>query len=285
MALKRYRPRRVVRRRRAVSRVKKGLSPLAIRGGRMYSMQVPRLRQLRTHYFKRVGAQIPFTFQYTTTHPTTTNGLAITCPSVLTSGGANILGYNMASSVSTTPLNCASGVSIYGGTGSPVPNTQSFGFSIQFSLQQVMEHLDFTTLFDRYKILGVKIQIIWHSNVAQMNNAAVFPTMYQIFDGDDATVPTSKNTMLKQEGVKVKTLSRAGKYSFYCKPRQLISPSTSTAGSTNALTQRANWINSADAGVNHFGMKFFIDDIPYANGCYNLLQIQPTFYLACKDTL
>lgn len=281
MAYKSYRPRKfpspskTLRRKAVMSRSRRT-------GAIKQIASIPRLVNRGIHYFKRVGAQVPLTFQYAAAAPSTP-GLVVSSPAILTSGGANILGYTMASTASSG-VNMCNGVSIYCGSGQ-IPNTSNFGFSISFSLQQVMEHIDFTTLFDRYKILGVKVDLQWHSNVAQMNNAAVFPTLYYVYDSDDATVPIDKKTMLKQEGVKQRVMSKAGKYSFYCKPRQLITTATTTSGATNQITGPAKWINSADAGVNHYAMKFFVDDVPFATGCYNLLQIQPTFYLALKDTI
>lgn len=280
---------RMVRRRRnplrgrSLSRIKRSTG--AYRIGRVGTVpfSIPRLVPRGIHYFKRVGAQIPLSLLYTSTP---TANFYVQSKVVNTAGGAQITGISMASSASAgTANNCTGGSYIYGGnSNSGFPNTGSFGISWMFSLQQVVEHLDFTGLFDRYKIAGVKLDVIFHHNNAQIAGGALFPTLYHVFDGDDATIPTTLNSVLKQENCKVKVLSRGGKYSIFCKPRQLLSPATDTAGSTKILTERAKWNNTADAGVQHYAIKMFVDDIYYNTNTSMLITLQPTFYLQMRDT-
>lgn len=244
---------------------------------------ISRLQLRGIHYFKRTCQPLPMRLEYTVA------GLQVQGPTLLTSGGAQVLGYSMGSNanavVANNITNGATGKILGGSSASGLPNTSSFGFSITFSLQQVIQHLEFTGLFDRYKIVGAKVDIIWHCNTASVAGNAIFPTLYYVYDGDDASVPLYASSIQNQEGLRTKVLSKGGRYSFYCRPRQLISTSTTTTGATNTLTLPAKWNNSADAGTNHYAMKFFVDDILTQSGTQMLFSIHPTLYFACKDTI
>lgn len=281
---------RAIRKRYGVKRfsgVRRRNMPVSVPVLRSFvSTRVPRLMNRQTHYFKRIGATIPLSFVFDATN----NRMQCLTKTVLDANASPIVGWYGNSTVQVAPISLTNGNIIPCGTGTlqqtasgtGVGNTSSLGFTATFNLGQAVEHTDFTTLFDRYKILGVSVKIMYHHNSASVINPSMFPTLYYCYDGDDGSVVTSKLDIQRQEGCKVQVLR--GSHKFYCKPRIELSPSTSTSGSTQVLTERAKWLNCVDAKVNHYAMKFFIDNITNLSGSVQGIEIQPYFYLALKDT-
>lgn len=164
--------------------------------------------------------------------------------------------------------------------------TQQVGSSIRFKLNSTIDHAEFTNLFDRYKITGVKLKFMYQHNIASNNTTAndvILPVLSYSFDGDDASVPASYNDIASKQYVRQKILNGNTMFSVYYKPRisKEIYRSTTTTGYSS---EKACWLNSATDDIHHFGVKMWLNNWTDGVNVLNQLTITPTYYLALRDT-
>jgi len=280
MAYKSYSPRRVMRRRPQLRAGKK-----LTRSNRKFNI-LKSLTPNNIHYFKRLGYTIPIAL----TGQTAPDALRIQNPGILNDYSTWVSGWFISNASTSVPFGSnadgtgAPSAAFFNGTTSTlIPGTAGFGMSATFNLAQCQQYLDFSSLFDQYKILKVKLRIMFHSNIAQINNAAVLPSIYYVVDSDDATAPGNRNAVLRQEGAKMKVL-KGNTLTLTIRPNQLINVNTTTAGSTSIGLYKG-WTNCADTRVNHFGLKMWIENMPFGVGFNNLIEILPEYTLAFKDTI
>lgn len=163
-------------------------------------------------------------------------------------------------------------------------NTAQFGMAYNFQLKQAVEYTDFTQLFDRYKVLGVKLNILYQNNMGDPNSHCL-PGMTMAWDGDDAGVPSNKEDVSRKLNARTSILNANRPKSIYIRPR--ITKSVYQQGLTTAYTsERSCYIDCNNSTVEHYGYKFWIDSWLATTGAQSgqLLTIEPTVYLACKDS-
>lgn len=165
--------------------------------------------------------------------------------------------------------------------------TEQFGVGIKSMLQSVIDYTDFTHLFDRYKIIGVKYKFMFQNNVSTVNGRsqpnAPLPLITYAFDGDDAGVPASRGVVSQKSYAKQRILNGNNMFSLYVKPR--VDKAVYRSGTTSAYSsERAPWLDSTYTDVEHYGLKLWINNWLSDSGQSTMkLTIQPVFYLACKD--
>ena len=171
-------------------------------------------------------------------------------------------------------------------------STYQFGGAMQFQLDQTLEWKDFSNLFDKYKIKGVKVTIIPlgqpSTNAAPSILANTnYPTIALAVDNDDATLPTTWEQVAVKQDCKIRRLSKP--VSVYIR-----NPKVAAAiydGVTNAYSPKTGWVDNQNPDVPHYGLKFFIRDCPLPqppsagaiNGANVMFRIATTYYLAMKD--
>lgn len=249
MAARRARSTRKVRRRRYG-----GVRFRATKNKTTMLMSV-RPRSRATHYFKRLGSEYILGCSTVSNQPawtTTNNSLATGTPSLDDFG------------------------------------TYQLGGAFKFKLVNVLQPADFGTLFDRYKIMGVKLKFLFQVNNSTgqgLGNTSPLPILTYSFDGDDAAVPSDKNSVAVKQYAKERIMNANRTFSVYIKPRvdKLVYAGAVTSGYTS---ERACWLDMANDSIEHYGLKFWINnwysDAPSSSF---KLTIVPTYYLACKDTL
>jgi len=168
-----------------------------------------------------------------------------------------------------------------------VLNTYQFGASIQFKLESSVQAADIIGMFDRYKIIGVKLRCLYQCNVAAAGAAtgSILPVINYAFDADDVVVPTLITDVTRKQYCKTKVMNANKPFNIWIKPRQLLQSSLPGAD----ITVRPLWNNCANADIPHYGLKMFISNWqadPGLTGSAELhqLTIQPTYYFALKDT-
>lgn len=162
-------------------------------------------------------------------------------------------------------------------------NTAQFGMSYQAQLDQVVEYQDFTQLFDRYKIMGVKLRIQYQNNMGDPNQHCL-PGFTTAWDGDDAGIPSNKEDVTRKLGAKTSILNANRPFSIFFRPR--VTKQVYQAGLTSAYTsERSCFLDCGNPDVEHYGYKFWIDSWLATLGAQNgqLLTIEPTMYLSMKD--
>lgn len=171
-------------------------------------------------------------------------------------------------------------------------STYQFGGAMQFQLNQTLEWKDFTNLFDRYRIKGVKVTIIplgqpsTNAAPALLANTN-YPTIALAVDNDDADLPTTWEQIAVKQDCKIKRLSKP--VSVYIKAPKLAN--TIYDGITNAYTISKGWVNTQYADVPHYGLKFFMRDCPLPqppqagaiNGANVMFRVVTKYYLSMKD--
>lgn len=186
--------------------------------------------------------------------------------------------------------------------GTAVPSTffdsNDVGMGIRFKLDSVIDYGDFTQLFDRYKITGVKLDIMYQQSTQYVNpdgsGPLIQPTLYWAYDFDDATPPASADQLTNKSYVRQRVLTaNRSSTKVFLKPRlpkAIVTDAGSGLQAINATTERATWIDCGLPGIQHFGLKLWLANMPKGNyvspevshtTCQ--LRIQPTYYLALRD--
>lgn len=180
------------------------------------------------------------------------------------------------------------GLPIYGALYNDI--TGAFLFRLRDSLQWNQ----FSTLYDRVKLNGIKIQFIpqWSQGFATMDSVgavasqtAILPTMKVVHDYDDSTPPQTINSVWARRG-RVFRLNKP--FSVFIKPRirsgVLSVPQGGGSGVIPALSIPSTFMDVASAAdVAHYGLKFGIRDW---NGNQDLrLKVVITYYCSFKNML
>lgn len=168
-----------------------------------------------------------------------------------------------------------------------LPGTWDFTMASKYQLASVLQLSDLTNMYDRYKIVGVKLQIHYLCNtaiaqdVSNITQRSNLPVLYYAFDGDDASDNT--DVQIRQKGYCKSVVLNANRpLSLYFKPR--VNKELNTGTATGLSSEKAPFIDCNSSFVAHFGMKFSIKDWVGGDGINNALRITPTYYLAMADT-
>lgn len=165
--------------------------------------------------------------------------------------------------------------------------TQQGGFALAFKLSSVIDPADFTDLFDRYKITGVKLKFLYQNNMSGIPGTgatAPLPRITYAFDGDDQAAPSNRLTVAVKGYAKERVLNGNRNFSVFLRPR--IDKLVYQAGLTSAYSsERVCWLDAANSNVPHYGMKIWINNwYSDSDTSSQKLTIQPVYYLALKDT-
>lgn len=160
-------------------------------------------------------------------------------------------------------------------------------FAESFTLSQVAGSSDFTSLYDQYRINGVKYMLIPRGNTAEITAASGASAVYQgqstgvfsIIDYDDNTAPTSISQLMEYQNVK---MTRAHQmHSRYIKPRLNLQGITNIGtGATGQIMNTRGWLDCTNTNVPHFGLKFALQQSVNYNLTYD---VKIDFYLAFKN--
>lgn len=148
-----------------------------------------------------------------------------------------------------------------------------FGASMQFRLGNIQTPGDFQSLYDQYKITGVKVQIIPLSDSATAQSSGFLPSLYWARDNDNAsTVPTAEANLRERQDAKVIRLT--GPRSIYIKyPKQVIDTTVQGGVTLNSLNS-TGWVDCNDQNVMHNGLVMWFKNVD--------LRAQPTTVTAFR---
>lgn len=164
-------------------------------------------------------------------------------------------------------------------------------FALYFTLGDLPDYNEFTTLFDRYKIVAVKVSILPYANMAGTANAVTGGNSFSvggmwhiITDYDDASVPTPSDTGVNylREYTNYKCQSILKPIRRTIKPRIAMATYASGAFSSYA-NMKSQWIDSNSPSVQHYGIKAVCEINNTANVCYVYFKCEYTMYLEAKD--
>lgn len=172
-------------------------------------------------------------------------------------------------------------------TSGALTGTYDFTLSSQYFIECLQQLSDMTNFFDRYKIVGVKLNIHYLQNSTVLQNIpnvspvySNLPTMYYAYDADDANINTA--AVIQQKGYcKSRVLNANKPVSVFFRPR--VTKELAGLTTTGVSSEKPCWIDCNATNIPHFGMKFVITD--WVGGeINNALRIVPTYYLEFKDT-
>lgn len=131
------------------------------------------------------------------------------------------------------------------------------GYAWPFALNQVPSSSEFTTLFDKYRILSIDLTFsYWREGYPSGTGDLVWPAMYLFMDDDDAIIPTTKASVMERMSVQRVSFSATRQtISVKINPRWV----QSRAGTSTNIAPRGSWIDMSTPGVQHYGVKSWID--------------------------
>lgn len=168
----------------------------------------------------------------------------------------------------------------------PTVGCVDFGMSIQQRLTFVQQHTEFTSLYDRYKILGVAYKIMFQNNSNESVVSTQAPVLSLTFDGDDTAVPTAPFQVQSFGTSKTYMLNGSKVYNYFIKPRlnASVESEVGITATANAISSRAKWLDCNSPAIPHFGIKAWIRDFNNSTSSCQKLTIQPIYYLAMKNS-
>lgn len=158
----------------------------------------------------------------------------------------------------------------------------TFGY-YTFNLAGVPQVTDFVTLYDQYKISGIKFTLIPKYNSAEMapgasggiNNQT---QVFTVLDYDDATAPTSIDTLMQYQNLK---MTRGGTtHSRFLRPKQLRNVYRGPLAGDGHEVVPARWNDMTYQDVVHYGLKYAIQQSANVPQEFDL---KIDYYLAMKN--
>lgn len=143
--------------------------------------------------------------------------------------------------------------------GAPTPDaagTYAIPFSMQFTLDQLLNYTDITSIADQYKIKAVYVRVWFNSNFASVGGLNSMPYLQYINDHDDSSVPTVL-TLREKMGVRMRTFRNGGFITMKVIPKAAVAQS----GSSGASLVTKGWTNSTYPNILHYGIKGCVSNL------------------------
>lgn len=155
------------------------------------------------------------------------------------------------------------------GTGATIALTPTL-YATNFSLNDIPGYVEFTALFDYYKINAIRFRLLPYqtesNSTGTVNNAGNVP-IFSVVDTSDATPPTTVEELCEYQDHKITNLYSG--IDCYFKPK--FADATSAA--------RDGWVATTNPSLNWNGFKFSIPPTTNAMTYYLVW----TFYVSFKD--
>lgn len=163
--------------------------------------------------------------------------------------------------------------------------SQVFYKGFAFSLSDVPNVTEFTSLFDQYRILAVKVTFYPEFTQFQPPATTGWPAseFYSVIDYDDAGLPTSLDELNQFSTVKRQYFSRP--ITRYFKP-QIICKGVLTSTSTNDgyfLVGRKRWLDMATPQISYLGLKCAISFNSGVARPASIVRVRYIYYFQCKN--
>lgn len=186
-----------------------------------------------------------------------------------------------------------------------IPANNSTGGVLSFNLGQLVNQASFKSLFDLYRITAAKVSFLYRNNSATTSaapNIASLPMLYTAINRDPfVPAPTSVADILNDDTCRIhRTDQLVGKGGIYIKspkpdmtglvyaqgqPTGGIVTTQWNLGVGNSkqywLTTGGNSQGLDQSGVNHFGLRYFAENL--ANSQDQEIQVFVTLYFQMKE--
>lgn len=173
------------------------------------------------------------------------------------------------------------GVGVGIGNLSVAGNRARFGGAMGISVSNTNQWSQLSTLFDRYKIHGVKYTFIPEFSMSDVVGTGVLPTIKFAYDYDDANIPKIGDIWSRQG----RELRLTKPVSVYVRPK-VATTLFAGSGVSGFAVQKAPYINCAYSGLPHFGLKFAVKDwYAPASNANVVLRIEATYYVTFREQI
>lgn len=170
--------------------------------------------------------------------------------------------------------------------------TTPINVPLSFNLNQLPGVGEFTSLYDQYKIMGIRVncQPLLTEGIASAVSGSTliygFPKFSSVIDYDDTFTPASEDVLLQYGSLKQTPAFKEHKR--YFKPK-IRGAALDSGGVVNPATSiKAPWIDVGNPNVPHYGVKLYHPG-PIASGTPLVsssigYSVYATLYIACKNT-
>lgn len=149
--------------------------------------------------------------------------------------------------------------------------TYAIPFSMQFRLNQIINHQDITNLCDAYKLKYVNIKLQYVKNNTNVGSPGPTPSVMWVQDHDDSSLPTSVDSVREKMGCRTKRFGMNQQFKIGVQPR--VADSIFGTGPIPAYAvAKPRWINSTYDNVQHYAIKGFITNVWLASSTTTLTQ-------------
>lgn len=143
-------------------------------------------------------------------------------------------------------------------------------------LSQVPGNSEFISLYDQYKITGIKWKFMPRANSAEAGTNQGLIKLFTAIDRNDLNPPTITD-ILQYSSMKMTPSNRT--HSRYIKPT-IVQFANQTALGSGYVSTRGGWISTDNPTVAHYGLKFLLQQLPAGNQSYDLVV---EYYLAFRN--
>lgn len=161
-----------------------------------------------------------------------------------------------------------------------------------FALSDVPSIAEFTTVFDQYKIVEVKLDFQYITSSEAVMNPAVntndlICTLAVYEDNDDTTAPAATNTGWSAvlESGRARTMifpNRRNQFSYVLKPK-VLQADLDTAGTTLARSMANPWLDPATTDAKYFGLKIIVQSNPGITTYLHQFRVVATYYVQWRS--
>lgn len=169
-----------------------------------------------------------------------------------------------------------------------------FSNSHYFTLAGVPGYTEFTNLFEKYMIAGIKLKIIsfptssdsQSSHVEQ--NSGTCAIIHSAIDTNDATALGAGylgvDALRQKPTYKTMNMITSKPFKRYFKPR-VANEVYGTGGTRFSTPTKKDWISTANTDVEHYGLKYAMEVFSSDStvDSYVHFKIEATYYLLCRD--
>lgn len=157
-----------------------------------------------------------------------------------------------------------------------------------FKLSDIPGYAELTSLFDKYRIRGVKATFMPRVNVFRLSDlgtgtttATTSPPIFSVVDYDDASAPANAAVLHEYENCKCHYEFKP--WSVFFRP-QIAIAAYSGAFTSYATANNDMWIDAASPGVEYYGLKVATADYTVTNNLTNDIYWDVIFkvYIQCK---
>jgi hypothetical protein len=142
--------------------------------------------------------------------------------------------------------------------GNLVKSASDQGYAWPFALNQVPNSQEFTSLFDKYRIVSIDLTFSYWRDGGSSNftQDLIWPAMHLFMDDDDAIIPTTKSEVMERMSVQRVSFSPMRQtISVKIRPRWV----QSRGGTSTNIAPVNTWIDMSTPGVQHYGVKAWVD--------------------------